>query len=83
MNQGFHTVNKEMPRTWQHLSSLMQARWLEHCSYEVRFIFDCSSVIDRTTTEQQPKNNRRTGLSTTNRIRGNSEASTNQEYGKQ
>ena len=56
MNQSLHTLSKEMLRTWYTPPSYLQRSWFELCSDEVRFIYGCSSVYDRTTTEEQPKN---------------------------
>ncbi len=51
MNQSLHTLSKEMLRTWYTPPSYLQRSWFELCSDEVQFIYGCSSVYDRTTTE--------------------------------
>ena len=56
MNQGLLTVEREMPRTWQHFPKYLTAHLLDRYSIDIQLFFDIKSNNNRTTIEQQTKN---------------------------
>jgi hypothetical protein len=56
MIQGLHTVEREMPRSWQHLPKYLTAHLLDRYSIDIRLLFDLKSNNNRRTIEQLTKN---------------------------
>ena len=56
MNQGSHTVEQGMHRTWQHFPKCLTAHLLDRYSIDIRLLFDLKSNNNRRTIEQQTKN---------------------------
>ena len=73
MNQGSHTVAREMPRTWQHLPKYLTARLLDRYAIDIRLFFDLKTKNNRRTIEQQTKNRAVNPLSNTCQVPVNNE----------
>ena len=56
----WHTIERKMPRTWQHFPKYLAAHLLDRYSIDIRLFFDKKSNNNRRTIEQQSKNNRTT-----------------------
>lgn len=53
MNQGSHTVEQGMHRTWQHFPKCLTAHLLDRYSIVIRFKIEQQSKNNRTTNEKQ------------------------------
>ena len=73
MNQGSHTVEREMPRTWQHLPKYLTAHLLDKYSIDILLFFDLKTNNNRITIEQQLKKRAVNPVSNTCQIPVNNE----------